>query len=357
MQELYLNHAGTSWPKPPEVQAASAAAFLETPQRATAALRARHERLAKFVGTEPEHLLLTPGCTSALHLAIADFDWRAGDEIVLGPFEHLAVERPARALKRRGVGVRVAPPGPLGTVDLEAVEDWLRAGRVRLIAISAASNVTGDLMPWRMLASLAHRYGAFILLDAAQTVGWLDLDVTEVDLCAFGSHKGVQGPWGLGGLYVGADVPMASPRREGSSSRPSWCDAGSVDRVALAGVEAGLGYLEQRPRRLATARTAILELQTVVDAQPALRRLGAPSEEARMPTLALTSNLPSSSLARRLAREGIIVGAGQQCAPLAHATLGTGEDGCLRISIGPSTSSDEVEAAARMIRGLAKPGP
>lgn len=343
MSEVYLNHAGTSWPKPPAVLRAVQDSLTEPAGRAAVLLEGRYAALAAGLGIPKERLLLTPGCTQALHLALADYAWAPGDVLALGAFEHLAVERPARALAHRGVTVWIAPPGSNGApMDLSAMEARLRQGGVRLVAISSAANVTGALYPVAELRALTQDHGAHLLVDAAQTVGWLPLP--DADLVAFGSHKGLRGPWGLGGLVVNPCVPMATPRAEQPLDRPSWCDAGSVDRCALAGTLAGLEVTREDEGRLARARRQVARLRGALQDRPGVRILGPLDEADRVPTVAAAVSDPAAA-AEELQSRGILVSAGEQCAPLAHASLGTGGIGALRLSVGPATTDEAIESA------------
>lgn len=352
---IYLNAAGTSWPKPGPVLEAVDVALRADPWVASEDLDRHHAELAERFSVPKSSLLLTPGCTAALHLAVADLPWRPGDAAVIGPFEHLALERPIRALAARGVEVVVAPPGPgAEPVDLHFVQARLRAGGVRLLAFSHAANVTGASMPIDALRRLAQVYGATMLVDAAQTVGWLFPNLAALgDLVAFGSHKGLQGPWGLGALYRGPNVAFETPRADGPLDGPSWCDAGSLDRAALAGVVAGARWLSDRPGRLRGARSAIQELQDGLQNKPGLRILGPQGVDERMPTLAFTlSEVAPNAAAARLRARGIVVSAGVQCAPLAHRHLGTADGGAIRISVGPEQNVKALSTVIDAIRSL-----
>ena len=125
---------------------------------------------------------------------------------------------------------------------------------VGLVAITAACNVTGELMPYDEVIRMAHRYGSMVLVDAAQIVGWQDLDLPRLsaNVVAFGGHKGLQAPWGIGGLYLSdragmectsaqCDLPSAGESKGIVTQRPGYCDVGSVDQYALAGLHAAVG--------------------------------------------------------------------------------------------------------------------
>lgn len=347
---VYLDHAATSWPKPEPVRAAVRAALDEDPGDRARTFAAHHRAVAAWLGvSDPSRLLLTPGCTSALALGVADLPWAPGDRVLTSGFEHEALRRPVQALARRGVEHVVVPPAGDAPLDREALARELATGRARLVAFSAASNVTGALLPIREIVALAHAHGALVLLDAAQAAGWLALDVAalDVDLLAFAGHKGPQAPWGVGGLYVAPRVAMRGPSaaRAEPGAMPGYCDGGSVDRAALAGLAAGLDWLAARPDRLERARRLVETLADGLSDLPGLRLHGPPIA-ARVPTLALTvDGVRPDALARRLAARGVVASGGRQCAPLAHRTLGTAPDGVLRLSVGPSTRPEDVARA------------
>jgi selenocysteine lyase/cysteine desulfurase len=198
-------------------------------------------------------------------------------------------------------------------------------------------------------------------VDAAQIAGWIPIDVQtlDVDLLAFTGHKGPQGPWGIGGLYVSGRVRMNSPaaaceipapgETTACADMPGYCDVGSVDRAALAGLVAGLRWLAapERADRLQRARNQAMRLQQLLEQMPGItvHAFRAPSE--RMPTVALTAAGRSpAELASGLHARGVIASGGLQCAPLAHRTLGTEPGGVLRISFGPGNSAGDEDVPA-----------
>lgn len=353
---VYLNHAGTSWPKPAPVQEAARRALAGDPGRWAEDFARDHRRVARALGVpDPARLLLTPGCTSALAVAIADLPWEPGDRVLCGSFEHHALMRPLLKLAERGVEIVRVPPDGDAPFDLAALDAALDAG-ARLVATTAASNVTGALSPYAEITARAHAAGALSLIDAAQVAGWIDLEVRalDVDLLAFAGHKGPQAPWGIGGLYVHERLTMTTPGAvcdldAPCAPMPGYCDTGSVDRAALAGLGAGLDWLDARPDRLARAREHIATLEaTAVDA--GARRLGPPIE-GRVPTLALVHEAHApAALAAELAERGVLASAGLQCAPEAHRALGTDPDGVLRLSVGPTTTDAAIERACEALR-------
>ena len=176
---IYLNNAGTSWPKPPEVAAAVERVLAEPPPATAGVLEEATCDVASFLGiAEPARLLFTTGCTAALALAFDDLEWQPDDVIVTSSMEHHALIRPVdRLVRTAGVRHHAVPRGSDGPICLERLETRLAAGGVRLVAITMAANVTGEILPVREIVEFAHAHGALVLIDAAQTAGIVRVDV------------------------------------------------------------------------------------------------------------------------------------------------------------------------------------
>jgi selenocysteine lyase/cysteine desulfurase len=367
---IYLNHAGISWPKPASVVEAVVEALSTPPETWGERLAVHHAEVCQEFGVaDPNRLLLTTGATSALAVAVADHAWESGDRIVISGLEHHALHRPVEQLTGRGVEAVVVPRSNDVPVCLEVLETELRRGRVRMVAMAAASNVTGEILPVSEITALAREYGAISLIDAAQTAGWIPIDAEKygADLFAFTGHKGPQAPWGIGALYVAPQVTMASPgavcevptHRNAApcAPMPGFCDVGSVDRAALAGLVAGLRWLRapERASRLVRARGQAARMVEAAMELGGVTLHGSAHPEARMPTLALSfKDRNPADAATALASRGVIAAAGLQCAPLAHETLGTSPDGVVRFSVGPSNDDDDIAAAIEALRDVAR---
>ena len=231
---IYLDHAATSWPKPPEVVRAIND-FLEcaggNPGRSGHRLSvdagrivydAREALAELFHAVDPLRVIFTANATHAINLGLCGL-LRPGDHVVTSAIEHNAVMRPLRSLESRGVRVSVVPFARDGSLD---PGDVARAAQsnTRMVAVTHASNVTGTILPIAEISEVAHRAGALLLVDAAQTAGALPIDMQSmgIDLLAFTGHKGLQGPPGTGGLVIGeavATVDMDPLVRGGTGSR------------------------------------------------------------------------------------------------------------------------------------------
>lgn len=364
---IYANNAGTSWPKPAPVYRAQRRAQELEPEAWPAAFEQARARVASWFGFEdPERLLLTSGCTAALALAFTSLRFSPSDEIVVSGLEHHALARwPQLLAQRSGVELQIAPYRPGHPMDLEFLERRLRAGRVRLVAHTMASNVTGEVLPSAQIASLAREHGALSLFDGAQLAGLEPLDVPALgaDLFVFAGHKGLMGPQGTGGFWARPGVELEVPAARCDISAgggalpcqpfPSFCDVGSVNLQGLLGMVAGIGWLE------AQAQSTRARLGPLVDriaeglaAHPEVCVLGDPARARCVPTVSFTlRDRALEDVVAALGALDVLARAGTHCAPLAHQTLGA-PGGSLRLSPGATQTLEQLEALVEALREL-----
>ena len=373
-RDLYLNHAGTSWPKPRVVSEAVRDAMSASPAEWPQRFNEAHQAIAEFFGvSRRQQILLTPGCTSALAVGIGDALIESGKRVLTSRWEHHALHRPLLKLASTGVRVEHIPPrrndptdGNVSPIDLDWLEQALSKHDVGLVAITAACNVTGELLPYEDVIRIAQQYGSMVLIDAAQIVGWRKLDLPRLgaDMVAFGGHKGLQAPWGIGGLYLSdrvqmectsatCELPVAGRSDGNRPPRPGYCDVGSVDQFALAGLHAAIRMLRQQNMEtyLADARRQIQRIRRTLERIDRLRIYGPAEPDQGMPSLALAvSGFSSSEVASRFSRHSLVVGSGIHCAPLAHQTLGTQDSGLVRLSVGLGQPDEEIDEAIQRLR-------
>lgn len=373
---VYLDHAATSWPKPPEVFEAMRKAMEEAAAnpgrgshrmavKASRVLYGTRKTLADLFGVKnPNDIALTSNTTEALNLAIKGY-LREGDHVIATMIEHNSVRRPLEYLKRtRGVQVDYIPVDEEGQLDVQLIEGAFRSN-TRLVVCSHSSNLLGSIIPLVEIGELVKRKGAVLLVDAAQSAGMLDIHVEtmHVGMLAFPGHKGLLGPQGTGGLYISPDIDLEPLLHGGTGSqseaieqptvRPDRYEAGTPNTIGYAGLQAGVKkVLEWTPQHIYQHEWELTQymiegLQEV----GSLRILGPALGQARTGIVAFVSERYSASeLAFRLDREyGIAVRAGYHCTPLAHMASGTEQTGAVRASVGISTCRDEVELMRKAI--------
>jgi selenocysteine lyase/cysteine desulfurase len=165
---------------------------------------------ARLVGAAPEDVALTQNTTHGMNLGVASIDWREEDEVVSTTTEHPGCLVPLHNLVRRfGVRVNQIPP----PVTAEKVEAAMTP-RTRLVALSHVDWTSGEVLPLEEICILARERDILTLVDGAQSVGNIPVDVpmSGADMYAFTGHKWVLGPEGMGALYVrpGCAVPSAN---------------------------------------------------------------------------------------------------------------------------------------------------
>lgn len=352
---IHLNHAGTSWPKPAGTLAGVERAFETAPGEAERLLDRAMRQVCQLLGiAERERFLFTPGGTAALALAIGDLPFAPGDVVLTSALEHHALARPVEKLVReRGVVHEVIPYSDQEPANLRFAEQRLARGDVKLLAFTTASNVTGARLPVRELTDLARRYGVTSLLDAAQTVGLDDTPLPELgaDIVTFTGHKAAQGPHGIGGLWASRTVQFESPwavcevgaGRAHCSPFPSYCDVGSVNLAGALGLAGGLAWALEHRAEMRRAIELAEALASEIERRSGARLLGSVTG----PRIAAVSLCPRGIALDRaeahFRERGLVVRAGQHCAPLALDALGT-PGGTLRVSFGPNNSEQDLAA-------------
>ncbi|MDO3408829.1 cysteine desulfurase [Saccharibacillus sp. CPCC 101409] len=174
--------------------------------RATDAYEGAREKVAKFIGAaRPEEIVFNRGTTVGLNLVAASYgnaNVKEGDEIVITPIEHHSNLIPWQQLaKRTGATLKYIEPNPDGTIDVEAAGKVI-TDRTKIVAIAYVSNVMGVVHPVKEIGALAHKHGAIIVVDGAQSTPHMKIDVQDLDcdFYAFSGHK-MCAPTGIGVLY------------------------------------------------------------------------------------------------------------------------------------------------------------
>jgi cysteine desulfurase/selenocysteine lyase len=364
---LYLDHAATGWPKPESVYqamdhyardngAAAGRGAYSSGVAADQIVTSCRRRLARLIGaTDPRQVAFFSNGTTALNAAIFGL-LRSGDQVVTTAIEHNSLLRPLESLRfDANLSLEIVPCDESGRVDPQAILDRVTR-QTRLVAVSHASNVTGAVQDIATLGKALRGTATLLLCDAAQTLGYLPIDLPGlgIDLLAAPGHKGACGPLGTGLLAVSPKaIEQLRPTifgGTGSASEslvmpdamPSRLEPGNLNVTALAGWDAGLAWLAQDDQVARTGRIRELThtLRQTAEGLRAVRAIGAD----RLPILSLTFEGVDVGLVASLldSEYGIETRSGLHCAPLIHRQLGCSPGGTLRISAGHSTTSDQV---------------
>jgi cysteine desulfurase/selenocysteine lyase len=177
------------------------------------------QKAKRFIGAESGELIFTRNTTEAINMVALGLPWKKGDRVVTTLLEHHSNLLPwMRARDRHGIDLRILSPDAEGGFDMADLEREITRG-TRLVAVTHASNVLGNLVPVREIAAICRDRGALLLVDGAQSVPHIPVDVGELgcDFFCFSGHK-MLGPTGTGAFSSGAGPWRRSPPR-GTPSR------------------------------------------------------------------------------------------------------------------------------------------
>lgn len=385
---IYLDHSATSWPKADGVGAAMASAVEagnpgrgghRAAREAGAIVDSTRAALASLLGEDDQRrVVFTSGCTDSVHTAIEGVvracertEPDSTPEIVFSAIEHNAVARGVAALASVGrASSAIVPVDATTRVDPEAVASACTE-KTRLVCVLHASNVTGAVQPIRAIADAVREKApsALLMVDAAQSIGVIPVRPHEMgaDLVALGSHKGLRGPAGVGGLWIGERAWPDDGDRGGRRIDPVRCggtgtasegdampdvlplafEAGSANVPAIAGLGAALRQVDlaTTAQKQDLARELVTALRDRFGERVTVYGRADDAGES-LPTIALNiDGWDAGDLAQILdASFGIATRAGLHCSPRCHEALGTMDrGGTLRVSLGATTTRADTD--------------
>jgi cysteine desulfurase/selenocysteine lyase len=335
-------------------------------EAATEAYDAARDDIARFLGGRPDEIVLTSGTTEALNL-VAQAWGRThvgpGDAVVVTALEHHSNLVPWQVLcAERGAALRIAPIDDRGRIDLAALAGLLdrspggAGGRVRIVAVSQLSNVVGTIAPIAEIAALAHAAGAIVVVDGAQAIAHLPVDVAALgcDFYAFSGHK-LFAPTGTGVLWGRRALLAAMPAwqtggemvaavdydRARLRDPPHRFEAGTPNIAGVIGLGAAIRYLGGIDRAQLAHHEARLHarLRDALAAADRVRVLGEP--EAGVVAFTVAGAHPHD-VATIVDREGVAIRSGHHCAEPLHHRLGA--DASARASLALYNDDADIDA-------------
>jgi cysteine desulfurase / selenocysteine lyase len=346
----------------------------ELAARATDAYEEARDTARRFIGAaKNEEIVFVRGTTEAINLVA--YAWggkhlEPGDEIVITHLEHHANIVPWQLLSQQtGAILKVTPVDDAGNLLLSEFEDLL-GPRTKLVAATQVSNALGTVTPVEKIVELGHRYGARVLIDGAQSIQHLAVDVSElgVDFFAFSGHK-IYGPTGIGVLYGTEEALAETPPWQGGGNMiadvtlerslyqgpPSKFEAGTGNIADAVGLGEALRYVERLGiERIAAHEHALLEYATPRLADiPGVRLVGTADEKASVLSFVLAGHDPVE-VGKALNAEGIAVRAGHHCAQPILRRFGL--EATVRPSFAFYNTFEEVDVFLKAVRRIAEGG-
>lgn len=302
--------------------------------RATDAYEGAREKVRRFMNaSSTREIIFVRGATEGINLVAKSWGHRnvqKDDEIVITWLEHHANIVPWQQLcAEKGARLRVAPVNDRGEVILEEYEKLL-GPRTRIVAFSQVSNALGTITPAKEMVEMAHRHGAKVLVDGAQSIAHMGIDVQllDCDFFVFSGHK-IFAPTGIGVVFGKADILDNTPPWQGGgnmiqdvtfektiyNTSPARFEAGTGNIADAVGLGAALDYLDQiGMENIARYEHDLLTYATAgLLTVPGLHLIGTAKDKAGVLSFVL-DGFRTEDVGKALNQEGIAVRAGHHCA-------------------------------------------
>ncbi|MCX7099668.1 MAG: family 2A encapsulin nanocompartment cargo protein cysteine desulfurase [Methylococcales bacterium] len=342
----------------------------ELAARATDAYEHARDTVAKFLNaSSAEEIIFVRGTTEGINLVAQSWGrgtLLAGDEIVVTWLEHHANIVPWQQLcAATGAVLRVAPVDDSGQVLLGEYQKLLNS-RTKLVAFTHVSNALGTITPAQEIIAMAHRVGAKVLLDAAQSIAHLQVDVQALDCdwCVFSGHK-IFGPTGIGAVYGKPELLEAMPPWQGGGNMiadvtfektlyqpaPAKFEAGTGNIADAVGLGAALDYLSKisLPNVARYEHELLLYGMEALQSIKGLRLIGTAKEKTSVLSFVLAGH-SNQDIGVALNRVGIAVRTGHHCAqPILRRF---GQESTVRPSLAFYNTYEEIDRLVSTVRDI-----
>ncbi|MBI2664896.1 cysteine desulfurase [Candidatus Woesearchaeota archaeon] len=338
---------------------------------ATEAYDKAHEKAAEFINAEFEEIIFTKNTTESINIVANSFlsKLKPGDEIVLTQMEHHSNIVPwQQAAKKTGARIKYIEIDEKGELKLQQLRKTI-TDKTKIVAVTHVSNVLGTINPIKKICRIAHEKGATVLVDAAQSVPHMPVDVKELDcdFLAFSAHK-MLGPTGIGVLYGKKDIlgqmePMmfgGDMIKEVTFETASWnelpwkFEAGTPNMAGAAGLAAAIDYLKSigmdkiRQHDYELTKYATEKLQSMEGIE-----IYGPSPEKKGSVISFNlKNVHPHDVSSILDSEGIAVRGGHHCAMPLMKLLGI--QGSVRASFYLYNTKEEIDLFAKALEKARK---
>jgi len=344
----------------------------ELAAHATDAYEGARDKVARFLGaSSPEEIIFVRGATEGINLVAKTWGWQNvgdGDEIIVSHLEHHANIVPWQQLAAaKGAKLRVIPVDDSGQVLLDEYGKLLNA-RTRIVAVTQVSNALGTVVPVKEIVAMAHRAGAKALVDGAQSVSHMRVNVQDIDadFFVFSGHK-VFAPTGIGAVYGKREVLEDMPPWQGGGNMiadvtfektiyhgpPTRFEAGTGNIADAVGLGAAIDYVE----RIGMENIARYEHDLLVYATrglltvPGLKLIGTAQDKASVLSFVL-NGYTTEEVGKALNEEGIAVRSGHHCAQPILRRFGI--EATVRPSLAFYNTCEEVDTLVAVLRRLVR---
>ncbi len=366
----YFDNAATTYPKPDAVytfmnefyrtNGASAGRGAYRAALSAGALIAETRSLIQdLLHCPSKQVIFTPTATIALNIILQGLVRMGIRNVYISPFEHNAVTRTLHAFEMVGtITVRQLTVSKDLQYDLERIRYQFDDVKPDLVVVSHASNAFGLIAPVTEIFALCKQYGAYTVLDMAQTAGLVDCDIglSVFDFAVFAGHKTLYGPTGISGFVMKPEIPLPdvifggtgydSANQDMPSSLPERFEMGTINTSGIAGLNAALKWVKSIS--VEALRESELQnrerLLSILNDYWFIKIIGNNDSCEYVGIVScIIEGISSDSAGKLFSDAGISVRTGLQCAPLAHQFLGTFPAGTIRFSVNYFTSENDFQ--------------
>jgi cysteine desulfurase family protein len=378
---IYLDNSATTFPKPDVVYDFMCDFYRKhgvNPGRSgfDAAIETEEvvyntrKMLAELVGgKEPNRLTFSYNASDSLNMILQGIAEK-GDHVVTTMLEHNSVLRPLHHLQLNGIiETEHVPFDSKGYLHPDDVKKALKKN-TKMVVVNHSSNVIGTVQPIAEIGKICKEAGVLFIVDASQSAGAIPIDMVTmgIDVLVFTGHKCLMGPTGIGGSYVMEGVPVKYTRYGGTGVRsaqqthleefPYRLECGTLNLVGVAGLNAGVKWvLEQGIESLHHKEIMLWDkLRLGLQKIPNVITYCADDIYNQNPVLSFNiKGFESGDVGTMLDVDyNIASRTGLQCAPKVHEVLGTDKiHGTIRMSIGPFTTEEHIDAAIEAVGDIA----
>ena len=337
-------------------------------ERATNAYELTRTKIKEFINApSSDQIILTAGTTGSINLVAQTFgraSFSTGDKILISNLEHHSNIVPWQMIaEEKGAIIEVIPVDERGVLDLEAFRNLLDAS-VKLVAVNHVSNAIGTINPIAEMIQLAHAHGAKVMIDGAQSIAHLDIDVQalDIDFFAFSAHK-LFGPTGVGVLYGKRELLESMPPYQGGGEMikevsfegttynevPYKFEAGTPNIADVIALSAAIDYVNALSKEaLFTHELALLAYATEqLSAIPGLRIIGTAPEKIAVISFVIDGIHPQD-LGVLLDKFGIAIRTGHHCVQPLMKRFGL--PGTCRASFAFYNTFEEIDLFVKALR-------
>lgn len=330
--------------------------------------RTRVKAAEMFDCNDHNQCLFFSSATVSLNQAIIGYPWKEGDHVIASSMEHNAVRRPLEAIRQqKNITVTYVPWTGIREEFINTVKQSIHS-KTKMIAMTYASNVTGDILPVREVCELvAENQAITTLVDASQTAGHLPIQMNNdhIDMLTFPGHKGLRGPQGVGMLLVNKRIDLLPIHYGGTGGQslsasppdewPHRYEVGTLNVPAITGLYASFCYIEQKMTEDVSRETKLMDLLlNGLKQLTGIKIYGDEPADHRIPLVAWNiEGVDSEEVALILdTHYQIAVRAGLHCNALGHETLGTVNQGVIRTSINATNTEEEVDQFLKAVSSI-----